>query len=281
MQLPKVDGKAVRGLTFQLPPSTKGSSADLYTPILHTIPASFTNLTTLTLNRVHGFLPPPYTLPRLRALCVDHTFTPGPVTLEDSQWRWRQHNDETRGLVDLCTSLSAYTTQLTSFAFATERGGQLPWSLLFSAPTTSLTNYTTSYPLNDAAVERVIKNLPVLQDLSCGALDIHKDHSSTNWAVTRLCVAPDDDGLTSGAQLAMLPMTDGGVQLHAADDSVLRVAAGTVGEQVRPCHTQCRPAPGLHVDMQTMRPLCCKILTNCPAYAARAVCVRVCAHVRT
>lgn len=99
-----------------------------------------------------------------------------------------------------CRSIAPFLSQATHLALhedhdagerrsSTPRVSRVPWTVLFSAPTTShtLAHFTTNTKLTDTLLTALLDHAPAVKRLSVGDLALKSEgHSGRQWAVTDL-----------------------------------------------------------------------------------------------
>lgn len=174
---------------------------------LTVLPAAFPHLTTLHIDSLSDTLPSPDQLTLLKVLdvCLDPKLQGSEVwyRLEQRLARAAPHMHE------MCLSIAPYLAQLCSLSVkCADVNMQIPWSVLISGTTTTLTQLRTVC-VTDALVGGVCAHAPNVTWLSCSWLDhdLTAEYAQRTWGVRTLEVAP---GLRADV-LSRLPRASGGL----------------------------------------------------------------------
>lgn len=160
-----------------------------HTAWLHALPAAFPNLTTLTISRLCGCLPPAALLPHLRELSVH--LCPAPATAGAAPAPGPYAGST---LDDQCASIAPYTAQVSTLHVGRQwayRRCDLPWDKLFAARTDTLQRFTTDQCLSNELVWALQECAPKLQHVTAepGWVNTEQaDGPESNWSVTELCL---------------------------------------------------------------------------------------------
>ncbi len=173
----------------------------LYTPWLSQLPAVFSNLRTLQLDRVRGCLPPPFLLPHLRKLHL--TLWPSPKSAP---------------IEDICASIAPYLGKIQSLQIDTIGKSlapiRIPWIQLFQGVSLTLEALETGEVISDELVAILCVCTPNLATLCVEFPEVGQqgqgfigEHAGEVWSVQSI---RNKGGEYRAEQLAMLPFSAGG-----------------------------------------------------------------------
>ncbi len=97
----------------------------------------------------------------------------------------------------LC-SIAPFTTQLTSITLSGDMSPafDFDWDLLFTAPSHTLTHFSTNTELDDTLLGILLDSAPALKCVSVDMISLDEDtHMNRTWAVETVCVESEEDGL--------------------------------------------------------------------------------------